>query len=158
MDLLTWTRAGKRTGPPTSSALQAPVDEWTLWRTNSRGRFRVTISPHVGLFKLKLLSIGERHTSTQSERVPIEAVLIQQLGHRRILRVCSLGLLLLLLLLDGLVGWCHLMTRTAGGRRHHHGLLVLAAVARWISSMASRSFHFGLINHICLSIVFLLCG
>lgn len=66
------------------------------------------------------------------------------------------GLRLLLLLLNGLVGWCHLVSRSARGRRHHHGLLVLAAVAGRVSSMTSWGFNFRLINHICLSIIFLL--
>lgn len=85
MDLENWTRAGRRTGPPTPSALQAPVDEWTLWRTKSRGCVRVTVSSHVGLFKLKLLPVRERHAGTQAKGIPVKAVLVQQLSHRRIL-------------------------------------------------------------------------
>lgn len=37
---------------------------------------RAPSSPHVGLFELKLLSVGKCHASTQSERVPVQTILV----------------------------------------------------------------------------------
>lgn len=56
------------------------------------------------------------------------------------------------------VGWCHLVPGAVGCRGQHHGLLRITVEARRIWSRAAWGFNFGIVDHVGLGVIFLLCA